>query len=169
MAREVRQVGVVVERRRLNSPWAEQAWAPVAVLPGAPAAAPWSVLEEGAGRTRFFAGTFQLEFFSSDTSGYRDNLQSGTPRLWVSLREASEPPGVRVQAVTADPAEGEAWTEPGTDIVEQVPMPAEIQAHLQTFVAAHHVERVFFKRKRDRADPEALAHGQDRGRRDGRR
>ena len=88
---------------------------------------------------------------------YRDNLRSGRPSLWVSLRPADTPPGVALRLVTADPAEGEALTEPGTDIIEAVPMPPEIQRRLAAFVEAHHVERPFVKRKRDRADPEAMA------------
>jgi len=157
MPRESMEVGIVVERRRLNNPWVDHAWAPVAVLPGAPATPPWTILDAGPEATRFYAGALTLEFFGSDTSTYRDNLRSGRPSLWVSLRQADSEPGIALQSVTADPAEGEALTEPGTDIVEQVPMPDEIAARLAAFVEAHHVERVFFKRKRDRADPEALA------------
>ena len=48
-------------------------------------------------------------------------------------------------------------TEPGSCIVEAVPMPEQIRDRLSAFVAAHHVERAFVKRKRDRADPEILA------------
>jgi len=59
-------------------------------------------------------------------------------------------------AVTADPAEGESLSEPATDLVEQVPMPEAIQQLVAAFIAEHHVERTFTKRKRDRADPEAL-------------
>lgn len=157
MAREAFDVGVVVERRRLTSPWADHAWAPVAVLPGVPAAAPWTVLEEASEATRYYAGAAELEFFSTDTAYYRDNLRSGQPSLWVSLRPADAPPGVAVHKVTADPGEGEALTETGTEIVEFVPMPTEIQDRLAAFIAEHHVEREFFKRKRDRASPEALA------------
>ncbi len=157
MPREWMEVGIVVERRRLNNPWVDHAWAPVAVLPGAPAAPPGTLLDAAPEATRFYAGALTLEFFGSDTSTYRDNLRSGRPSLWVSLRQADAAPGIALQSVTADPAEGEALTESGTDIVEQVPMPDEIAARLAAFVEAHHVERVFFKRKRDRADPEALA------------
>ena len=45
-------------------------------------------------------------------------------------------------------------------------MPVEIQAKVAAFFEAFHVERPFIKRKRDRADPEALAHrrrDRDRG------
>jgi hypothetical protein len=36
-------------------------------------------------------------------------------------------------------------------------MPASVRAIMEAFVAEHHVEQPFVKRKRDRADPEALA------------
>jgi hypothetical protein len=36
-------------------------------------------------------------------------------------------------------------------------MPASVQEAVAAFVAEHHVERPFVKRKRDRADPQALA------------
>jgi hypothetical protein len=35
-------------------------------------------------------------------------------------------------------------------------MPDAIAERLEAFVAEHHVERPFYKRKRNRADPEAL-------------
>ena len=35
-------------------------------------------------------------------------------------------------------------------------MPDPIREAVAAFVAEHHVEQVFFKRKRDRADPEAI-------------
>ncbi len=157
MAREAIEVGVVVERRRLKNPWADHSWAPVAVLPGAAAALPWTVLGLSEEATRFYAGPAELEFFSSETAFYRENLHSGQPSLWVSLRPSDEPPGVTLGRVTADPGEGEALTETGTEIVEAVPMPREIEERLAAFVATHHVEREFFKRKRDRASPEAMA------------
>jgi hypothetical protein len=151
------EVGVVVERRRLKSAWADHVWVAVAVLPGAPGTPPWTVLAETPEMTRFYAGPADLELFSSDTATYRDNLSSGHPNLWVALYPVDAPPGIAVRTVTADPAEGEALTEPGAEIVDAVPMAEEIQQRVAAFVEAHHVERVFFKRKRDRANPEALA------------
>jgi hypothetical protein len=50
-------------------------------------------------------------------------------------------------------------------MVETVPMPEPIRTALEAFVAEHHVERPFFKRQRDRADPEALGR-RARGRED---
>ncbi|MGB8110785.1 MAG: DUF3305 domain-containing protein, partial [Pseudolabrys sp.] len=41
--------------------------------------------------------------------------------------------------------------------VESLPMPEQLQEAIAAFVAEHHVERAFVKRKRDRANPDALA------------
>jgi len=56
--------------------------------------------------------------------------------------------------VTADPSEGEGFTEAGNDLVEPVPMPASIAEAMADFLAEHHVHRPFFKRQRERADPD---------------
>jgi hypothetical protein len=58
---------------------------------------------------------------------------------------------VELLAVTADPAEGEALTGAGNDLVETLPMPASIIETIAAFIAEHHVERPMFKRQRDRA------------------
>jgi hypothetical protein len=150
-------VGVVVERRKATSQWIDFLWRPVAVLPGAPEAKPWTILREDKKTTTFYAGPALIELHRTETTNYRDNLASGSPGLWVVLRQTESEPPYKVFTVTADPAEGEAMTEAGSDLVEPVAMPASICAEIAAFVAEHHVEREFIKRKRDRADPEALA------------
>ena len=55
-----------------------------------------------------------------------------------------------------DPSEGESFTETGVDLVDLVPMPDVVREMMIGFVAEHHVDQPFFKRKRDRADPEAM-------------
>lgn len=150
-------VGVVVERRKATSPWIDYVWRPVAALAGVPDAAPWTELEAGEESATFYAGPASVGLYRSDTAGYRDNLGSGAPALWVALRPTGVEPPYEVFAVTADPSEGEAMTEAGNDMVEQVPMPEAMRDVLTAFVAEHHVERAFFKRQRDRANPDALA------------
>ena len=150
-------VGVAVERRRASSPWVEHVWSPVAVLAGVPEARPWTEISGGPEATRFFAGAASVELHRAEAALYRENLASGSPALWVVLRPTGSDPPFEVKAVTADPAEGEAYTEPGTDLVEQVAMPEPIRTAIAGFVAEHPVEHSFTKRQRDRADPEALA------------
>lgn len=150
-------VGVVVERRKAKSAWIDHVWRPVAVLPGEPGTAPWTQLDSGEEVATFYAGAAEIELHQSETTDYRDNLASGAPSLWVALRPTGVEPPYDVVAVTANPSEGESFTQSGDDLVEAVPMPEPIRATVAAFVAEHHVEREFYKRKRDRADPEALA------------
>jgi hypothetical protein len=149
-------VGVVVERRKAKSPWIDHVWRPLAVLDGVPEAAPWTRLSEEGEAASFFIGAAAIELYRSETAHYRDNLASGTPQIWVVLRPSDGEHPYELFMVTADPAEGEGYTETGTDLVDPVPMPEAIQAAIADFVTEHHVERPFFKRKRDRANPDAL-------------
>jgi len=150
-------VGVIVERTKGSTPWAEFYWRATGVLAGQPETPAWTVLSDDGQRATFYAGTADVALHRTETGFYRDNLNSGAPALWVALRAADGDPPFTIAAVTADPAEGESFAEAGTDLVEQVPMPASIQQLLAAFVAEHHVESPFFKRKRDRANPEAMA------------
>jgi len=150
-------VGVVVERRKAANRWVDFVWQPAGVLAGVPEAAPWTVLNTAEDRTSFYAGAAEIELYRTETTQYRDNLASGAPSLWIALRPTGVEPPYDVVAVTADPAEGESFTQAGDDVVEAVPMPKAVQEIVAAFVAEHHVERQFFKRQRDRADPEALA------------
>jgi Protein of unknown function (DUF3305) len=154
MIEERLTVGLVVECRALSGPWGGHAWRPVTIFPSAPEVAPWTPLGGSAVAKRYYAGVAHIHLYSTDTTNYRDNLESGMPKLWVVLRpDGSEPP-VEVVVVTADPAEGEANTEAGSNVVETIDMPGEIAAFVADFIAAHHVERPIIKRKRDRAEPE---------------
>lgn len=150
-------VGVIVERSKGATLWAEFYWRAVSVLPGQPDTAPWTKLSDDGERVSFYAGTAEVQLYPTETGFYRDNLQSGAPALWVALRPVEADPPFVVSVVTADPNEGEGLTETATELVEQVPMPAVIQQVVAAFVAEHHVEQPFVKRKRDRANPEALA------------
>ena len=80
-----------------------------------------------------------------------------------------EPP-YGIGGVTADPAEGEGWTEPGQAIVEAVAMPEVVRDEIAAFIAKYPAQQGFVKRQRDRADPAAHARqGPQAGRRDERR
>lgn len=146
-------VGVVVERRKAKSMWVDYLWRPTAVLPGTPDAAPWTPIDADAETTLFYAGDATIELHRTETTYYRDNLASTMPTLWVILRPTGSEPPYQLAAVTADPAEGEASTDCGGNVVEALPMPREIAETIGQFVAEHHVERPFVKRQRQKAEP----------------
>ncbi len=150
-------VAVIVERRPARSRWASHVWRAVEVLPGAPATPPWTVLAEAGGATRFFAGTAELVVYSGETEALVHNLGAAMPAVWVVLRRAATAPGWRLLMATVDAGEAQAHADTGDDLVEMVEMPQAVRAWLEPFVARHHVERPRIKRRRDRADPEALA------------
>ena len=146
-------VGVVVERRKAKGAWADVLWRPVSVFAGRPAAAPWTPLGSEDGATLFYAGDAVIELHRTETANYRDNLASGTPSVWVNMRPTASEPPYELLAVTVDPAEGEAFTDAGSNLIEAVPMPADIADVVSRFVATHHVERPFIKRQRDQRAP----------------
>lgn len=149
-------VGVVVERLKAQSPWIDHVWRIANVLEGVPGTRAWTQLNGDDERATFYAGATEIGLHITETGFYRDNLESGFPKLWVILRPTGVDPPYELFMVTADPTEGEGLTESATDLIETVPMPAAIQGEIAAFVDAHHIEQPFFKRKRKRADPEAL-------------
>jgi hypothetical protein len=150
------EVAVVVERRPAVTPWADFAWQPREVLEDFPPAPPWTVLREEAGRTLFLAGAAEVALYPTDTDNYIHNLEQDPPRIWVVLRPCDAAPGYALQAVTVDAGEAQLYADSGSDLLEALPMPAGLRLLVERFVAEHHRPREFHKRKRDRANTEAL-------------
>jgi len=163
-------VGVVVERRKAISQWAEFLWRPVAILAGLPDAAPWTPLAEDGDTVTYYAGPAEIALYRSEAENYRRNLRSETPTICVTMHAKGGEPPFAIAGVTADPAEGEGWTEPGQAIVEAVAMPEIVRDEIAAFVSKYPAQQSFAKRQRDRVDPEALSRrGPQIGRRDERR
>jgi hypothetical protein len=155
-----REVGVVLRRRVIDNPWIDHIWSPVTVLDEVPVAAPWTVLSQDTDATLYYAGPATIDLFSTDTANYRDNLADGAPRIWIALRRQDGGPELELTKVTADPTEGEALFESGTDVIGTVPMSPDIASWVAAFVDGFHVEQVFHKRKRDGAG-NGRRHGED--------
>jgi hypothetical protein len=149
-------LGVVLERRRIDNPWQEYVWKPVAVIPGARACDPqgdWPVLAAGEGWAHFHAGTLPLELFRKETEGYKVNLSQQPPRLFVVLRSGEDMDCDHDLApflVTACPYEAQDYLDSGEETVEVVAMPEGVVAFVQAYIDAHHVDEPFRKRKRKR-------------------
>jgi Protein of unknown function (DUF3305) len=150
-------VAIIAERRPGVTRWAEHVWRAVEVLEDAPDVPPWTRLRTDAGRELFFAGAADVALHPTDTDNYKHNLEAAEPLVWVTLRPAETSSGYALQAVTVDPGEAQLYADSGNDLLEALPMPPRLRAATAAFVAEHHKERVFHKRKRDRADPEAMA------------
>jgi uncharacterized protein DUF3305 len=141
-------VGIVVERRKATSPWVDAVWRAVAVLGGVPDAVPWTVIASGEDVTTFYVGAAEIELYRTEAEHYWSNLESGKPSVWVSLRPTGADPPYALFAATVDPAEGESFTQAGSDVVDAVPMPAAVREIVETFVAQHHVVLPHYRRTR---------------------
>ncbi|WP_306131776.1 DUF3305 domain-containing protein [Roseivivax marinus] len=144
-----RQVGVIVRRRPGVTRWARWSWAPVALLPDA-APADWRMLREEDGVTDFHAATMPLTLHRGETEAYRIALSEPVPAAYVVLRPSA--PGAampwRVHLVTASPHEAALFQTSGDEIVEKVAMPDILVPWVGDWVARHHVEEPFVKRRR---------------------
>jgi hypothetical protein len=148
------RISVLAIRRPAVTKWGAGELRPCSVLPQEPDAAPHTLLYAENGVETWYLGGRDLSLYSGDTLHHQDNLVSGRPALWVALR-GQDPRTAEIVNVTADPYEGEGYASDLDLFVEAVPMPAVIEAQITEFVAQHHVDIPFKKRKRDVIDPNA--------------
>ena len=145
-------LGVVIARDRIDHPWQEHAWRPVSVFLNAPEASQWRELRREEKSVHYHAATMALELHAKETIGYQANLETGSPLVYVVLRETSDSARpMQVAAITASPYDAEVYGyDMGSEIVGTVAMPDPLIELLEAFVAEHHVEEPFVKRQRQR-------------------
>ncbi|MFK7745193.1 MAG: DUF3305 domain-containing protein [Roseobacter sp.] len=147
------RLGVVMRRTPGVTRWAKWSWKAVDVLPGAGDAS-WKELRSEGGITDFHAATRELWLYVSDTEAYAHELGTVEPSVYVVLREATaEDEGdaeYTILHVTLSPYEAQDYCDSGEEIVEKVPMPGPVLAWVGDFVAAHHIEEPFIKRRRNK-------------------
>jgi hypothetical protein len=160
MPKELLRLGILAVSRRPVTRWGTRGFVPSQVLPEVPATPPRTRLGPEGDVETWYAGPADLVLHSGETGHYRDNLQMKRPSVWVALRQGA---ALEIACATVDPYEGEGLAgDPGL-VVEALAMPAVVAEAMAAFIATHHVEQVFEKRRRKRADPEALARGGPRG------
>lgn len=147
----VMPVSVVIERRTANSQWVDHVWRPIGVLPLA-ANDHGKLLAEGEDWAHFHGGALDIELFRGETEGYRSNLSQTPPMVYVVLRRNEDAEGLEYKPflATVCPYEAMGYSEDNDEMVEGVPMPPEVMVWVQDFVAKHHVDTPFIKRKRKR-------------------
>ncbi|WP_113912652.1 DUF3305 domain-containing protein [Roseovarius dicentrarchi] len=141
-------VGVVIRKSPGVTRWAKWAWRVVGILPGA-GPADWKILRREGDAVEYHAATLPLELYVSDTEAYAHELQTRAPSVYVVLSpdaSVKETPW-KVTLVTASPYEGQDYCDSAEVMVEKVPMPAGMQAWIGDYLARHHEEETFIKRK----------------------
>ncbi len=157
-------VGVVVIREDSDHPWQDHSWRPYGVIVGAPTCTGWKELRRGEGWIQYHAATLLLELHRKETEGYRENLMTDRPSIYVVMSENDEEDAqmpFEVDLVTASAFEAQDYCDSGEEIVEAIDMPEQVKGWIGAFVDEHHVEEKFKKRKRDKLKIEDHKFGQE--------
>lgn len=158
------QIGVIMERRPVDSPWQDHEWRVVAVVPEPPAGLGERPAGEAADLVRYVAGPQPLSLHTTEVTGYVENLTSPLTSIYLVLRDgAASGSGLPwlLDRVTANPYEAQYYL-PGDDVlVEKVAMPPAVRDWVEAFVAAHFREETFRKRQRDKVTVQAHQFGHE--------
>ncbi len=140
-------VGVVLRQTPGVTRWAGISWRVSGLLPGA-APGHWAELRREAAAVEYHAATAPLTLWRTDTEAYLVALNATPPCIWVVLRQSVPDARPEVLTVTASAYEAQDYADNGEDIVERVPMPEGLRHWIGEFVARHHRDEAFVKRKR---------------------
>ena len=159
-------VGVVIAREATDHPWQDFRWRPIDILIGQSDLDVGAVINETEAQTQYYGGTFSIELHRKETSAYLVNLENDPPVVYIVLREAEDDDDddalpVLVETITVSPFESQDYLDSGEDIVEPLTMPEPLIAWIERFVATHHEEETFIKRKRDKLDIRNEKFGQE--------
>ncbi len=143
-------LGVIVTCKQPKNAWADPVWRASGVMLEIPPGPDWRELGRGEGYTQYLTTRAQLELFRKETEAYIANIESSEPALYIVLRESeTDAAPVEVHLVTASPFEAQDYMDSSEETVERVSMPAPLLEMIEAFIAEHHVEEKFRKRKRD--------------------
>lgn len=161
-------VGVVIAREATDHPWQDHRWRPADILIGRPELELGHIISSSKTATLYYAGSFTIELHRKETSAYVVNLENDPPVIYAVLGEPDEDDEpddvdlpVRISYITVSPFEAQDFLDSGEDIVEPLAMPEPLIAWIERFVAEHHEEETFIKRKRDRVDIRHEKFGQE--------
>ncbi|CAL96103.1 DUF3305 domain-containing protein [Azoarcus olearius] len=155
-------LAVIMERRRLQNRWVDEAWEAVGAVPAfdgaGAAAAPRQILAE-TDRDQWLVGGFALELFRDEADNYFLNMSSPVPKVFVMWRKEGEV--ALPVAVSASYGEAARWLDSGEQ-VDGVPMSREIADWVGDFVNTHYKPAP--RKKVRRNDPLAQNRGGEGGR-----
>ena len=139
-------VGIVLRRSPGVTRWVAQVWTFAGIIAHAPRA-DWTLLREDGDVAEYHAATLTVQMHRRDTDSLVLNLTSAQPSIWVALRGTGRPTPTHV---TVSPFEAGFHEVDAEDRVEKVAMPTGMVEWVETFVALHHEDDPFVKRRRDR-------------------
>lgn len=156
-------IGVIVQWERIDHPWQDYRWRAVAVTLGEAESPGWREIEGDVDRRTYFAGKLTLELHRKETAAYIANLESEQPSVYVVMQEGegTDANPIELHLATVSAFEAQDYLDSGEDLVEVIPMPEPIRAWVENYIARHHVEEKFIKRKQKPAISQTPQFGQE--------
>ena len=145
-------VAVVVAHERVDHPWQDTRWRPLAVTMDTGATSGWQDVAHEGEAVHYRSPRQPIELHRKETPGYLINLRAEEPQVYVVLRPTDASDGevpLEVHLVTASPLDVQGYGFDEGEIIETVPMPEELIGIVEAFVVLHHREEPFIKRRRD--------------------
>jgi hypothetical protein len=124
----------------------------------------WKLLYDAGGTRRYLSPTVIVEMHRAETEAYVYNLQSPEPSLFAVVRhdeESERDVPFDIHVATVSPYEAQDYLDCAEEQVDRIGLPAEMVDWMQDFVAEHHVEQEFKKRKRNTVSVEEHKFGQE--------
>jgi hypothetical protein len=161
-------VAVVIERVPLANRWVSEQWRVAAIeVDASPPAPPRKQSDDATGTRWRFSGQF-IELHRSESEGYYLNITSPEAKVFVMWRMAETDsagdgePKARPHLVTVSYNEAARLLD-GGEQVDAAPLPAEVRAWMEPFVAEHYRPEPKRKvRRNDLYERDGRGRGQER-------
>ena len=145
-------IAVIMQRRTVPHPWADEAWAAVGVVPNRGELPPLQPLSRSEDREYYLVAGLELELYPDENDGYFENCVAPEPKVFVMwrMRDDDVVPPAEPFIVTLSYNEAGRFMD-GGERVDPVPMAAAIREWLAAYVAVHYKPEP--KKKVKRNDP----------------
>ncbi len=147
METDALNIGVVMQRMRIDNKWQTHQWQPLEILSGVPDER--HCLLDHEEDLRWLFGGFEVRLFSDEAEGYFLNISSPEPCWFVMWRfeEIDELEVAVPKVVTLSYHEGARLMD-GGEKVETIPASAEIIERVTAFVKTYYVPEQKRKRRK---------------------
>ncbi|GAA4018848.1 DUF3305 domain-containing protein [Actimicrobium antarcticum] len=147
METEALNIGVVMQRLRIDNRWQSHQWQPLEILSGVPDER--RCLRGGDDDQRWLFGGFDVRLYSDEAEGYFLNISSPAP-CWFVMWRMEEVDGVEIavpKTVTLSYHEGARLMD-GGEKVDTIAASADIIERLTAFVKTYYVPEQKRKRRK---------------------
>jgi hypothetical protein len=128
-------IAVLMQRRSLAHPWAEEAWSAVGVVPDRGNLPAVQVLSHSHDRDYYLVSGLELELYTDENEGYYENCMAPDSKVFVLWRMV-EGRAMPVRA-SVSYAEGTRMFDSG-ESADGVTMPAEVYAWVADYLRTHY-------------------------------